>query len=663
MCGISGQISKSRINLDSFVKMNQIIEHRGPDDEGFVLFNESGTFTFGSSQSNVEIWKHKLDYLPNETIENSTFNANIAFGHRRLSILDLSVTGHQPMCAKDKLYWITFNGEIYNYLEIKEDLKEKGYSFVSESDTEVILNAYREWGIDCQQRFKGMWAFVIYDVIQSKLFFSRDRFGMKPLYYWNGPNGDFYFGSEIKQFTVLEGWKARLNLSTAYDYLKYSITDHTNETLFKGISSLPPGCCIHISVNDLLTSSNSIAYSRWYELSEVESKLNYEEVKLELYSKFKSSVDLHLRSDVQIGSALSGGIDSAAIVSMTNEILEEQGKSNLQKTFTSCSKEAKYDERHWAESVVKLFNLDAKFIYPECEDIFKLTDKIIWHLDEPYQSQSAFLGYHVFSSAKASKIKVLLNGQGADEYLSGYGEFRKIRQLSLMKKFKLVQLKKELGSYQMVLRLVVKMFSTRFINFLRNDLNFSLKSEFDNLLNSNLFKDTVHPYKKLKFGKSNEFGVAGYQLFHDPLQRYLRWEDRLSMANSIEARVPFLDHELVEFVVSLPLSFKDDGTTSKKVLVEALEKLLPMEIFNRKDKMGFITAEEIWFTKDCKSEFLKLFDDNIDFAKGVINKSEARKYVIEMQEGKRPFDYSYWRIILFCIWMRVFNVELNLPCT
>jgi asparagine synthase (glutamine-hydrolysing) len=658
MCGISGQISKSRINLDSFVKMNQIIEHRGPDDEGFVLFNESGAFTFGSSQSNVEIWKHKLDYLPNETIENSTFNANIAFGHRRLSILDLSVTGHQPMCADDKRYWITFNGEIYNYLEIKEDLKEKGYSFVSESDTEVILNAYREWGIDCQQRFKGMWAFVIYDVIQSKLFFSRDRFGIKPLYYWNGPNGDFYFGSEIKQFTVLEGWKARLNLSSAYDYLKYSITDHTNETLFKGVSSLPPGCCIHISVNDLLKSSNSIAYSRWYELSEVESKLNYEEAKLELYSKFKSSVDLHLRSDVQIGSSLSGGIDSASIVSMTNEILEEQGKSNLQKTFTSCSKEAKYDERHWAESVVKRFNLDAKFIYPECEDIFNLTDKIIWHLDEPYQSQSVFLGYHVFSSAKASKIKVLLNGQGADEYLSGYGEFRKIRQLSLLKKFNLVQLKKELGSYQMVLSFTVKTFSTRVIDVLRNNFNFSLKSEFDNLLNSNLLKDTVHPYKKLKFVKANEFKVARYQLFHDPLQRYLRWEDRLSMANSIEARVPFLDHELVEFVVSLPLSFKEDGSTSKKVLVEALEKLLPTEIFSRKDKMGFLTAEANWFTKGFKSEFLKLFDDNIDFAKGVINKSEARKYIIEMQEVKIPFDYSYWRIILFCIWMRVFKVEI-----
>jgi asparagine synthase (glutamine-hydrolysing) len=659
MCGITGQISNSNIDLDSLVKMNQIIQHRGPDDEGFVLFNENVAHVLGSSQSNAEIWKYKLDYLPAENIEEFKPKANIAFGHRRLSILDLSVTGHQPMCNSDKRYWITFNGEIYNYLEIKEELKEKGYNFVSESDTEVILNAYQEWGMDCQHKFKGMWSFVIYDVKQSKLFISRDRFGIKPLYYWFNPNGDFYFASEIKQFTVIDGWKAQLNVAAAYDYLKYSITDHTDETLFKGVFSLPPGCCVHISVNDLLKSSNYIAYSRWYELSEQRSKINYEESKLEFYSRFKSSVDLHLRSDVQIGSSLSGGLDSAAIVSMINEILEEQGKSNLQKTFTSCSKEAKYDERHWAESVVKRFNLDAEFIYPEGEAIFNLTDKIIWHLDEPYQSQSAFLGYHVFSSAKASDIKVLLNGQGADEYLSGYGEFRKILQLSLLRKFKLAQVKKELGSYQMVLSLIVKTFSTRFNNFLRNSFNFSLKSEFDNLLNSNLFKDSVHPYKKLKFVKSNELRVAGYQLFHDPLQRYLRWEDRLSMANSIEARVPFLDHELVEFVVSLPLSFKDDGTTSKKVLVEALEKLLPTEIFNRKDKMGFITAEASWFTKDCKSQFLKLFDDNIDFAKGVINKSEARKYIIEMQEGKMPFDYSYWRIILFCIWMRVFKVEIE----
>lgn len=659
MCGISGQISNSKIDLDSLVKMNQIIQHRGPDDEGFVLFNEKGAHVFGSSQSNAEIYNQKLDYLPSEYIEDSKQSANIAFGHRRLSILDLSVTGHQPMCAADKRYWITFNGEIYNYLEIKDELIEKGYNFVSESDTEVILNAYQEWGMDCQNRFKGMWAFVIYDVKQSKLFISRDRFGIKPLYYWFNPDGDFYFASEIKQFTVIDGWQAKLNVAAAHDYLKYSITDHTDETLFKGVFILPPGCCVHISVNDLLKSSDSLIYSRWYELSEQRSKINYERAKLEFYSKFKSSVDLHLRSDVQIGSALSGGLDSSAVVSMINEILEEKGKSNLQKTFTSCSKEEKFSERKWADSVVQGFNLDAEYIYPESNDIFNLTDKIIWHLDEPYQSQSAFLGYHVFGSAKASRIKVLLNGQGADEYLSGYGEFRKIRQLSLLKKFKLVQLKQELGSYQMVLSLIVKTYSTRVINFLRNRVNFSFKSEFDNLLNINLFKDTVHPYKKLKFDKTNEFKVARYQLFHDPLQRYLRWEDRLSMANSIEARVPFLDHELVEFVVSLPLSFKEDGSTSKKVLVESLENLLPTEIFNRKDKLGFITPEEIWFTKDCKSDFLKLFDDNIDFAKGVVNKSEARKYIIEMQEGKIAFDYSYWRIILFCIWMRVFKIELN----
>jgi asparagine synthase (glutamine-hydrolysing) len=509
-----------------------------------------------------------------------------------------------------------------------------------------------------QHKFKGMWAFVIYDVKQSKLFISRDRFGIKPLYYWFNPNGDFYFASEIKQFTVLEGWKAKLNISAAYDYLKYSITDHTNETLFNGVSCLPPGCCVHNSVNDLLKYSDSLAYSRWYELSKRSSKINYEEAKLEVYSKFKSSVDLHLRSDVQIGSALSGGLDSAAIVSMTNEILEEQGKSNLQKTFTSCSKEAKYDERLWVESVVKRFNLDAEFIYPKGDEVFSLSHKITWHLDQPYQSQSILLSYEIFKSAQVSNIKVLLNGQGADEYMSGYNEFRLIRNLRLLKHLQLYSLKREMGGYLKLPSLFLYGLKLGFNSITNNLYNLKRDSVLNNVLEKKINQESVHPYRKLNYIKKSEFDVMNYQVFHDPLQRYLNWTDRLSMSNSIEARVPFLDHNLVEFVTSLPPNFNVDGTRNKKLMFESLEEILPFEVFNRRDKMGFISPEESWFKKDFPSEFLKLYDDNIDFAKGVINKNEGRKYLIEMQEGKIPFDYSYWRIISFSIWMKIFNVEL-----
>ena len=205
MCGISGVISKTNIHIDSFVKMNQIIRHRGPDDEGFVLFNDVNFEVFGSADTASESYESNEKYSPKMDIKNTSFEAYIGFGHRRLSILDLSPKGHQPMCSNEERYWITFNGEIYNYIEIRDELIQLGYSFNTDTDTEVIINAYKQWGIDCQHKFNGMWAFAIYDTIEKSIFLSRDRFGIKPLYYWFSTEGDFYFGSEIKQFTALPG--------------------------------------------------------------------------------------------------------------------------------------------------------------------------------------------------------------------------------------------------------------------------------------------------------------------------------------------------------------------------------------------------------------------------------------------------------------------------
>ena len=662
MCGVSGVIAKNLVKIDSFVKMNQIIKHRGPDDEGFVLFSDSEYKVLGSNDTAKETWEAKGIYLPINKVAQTTFQAQVAFGHRRLSILDLSPKGHQPMCGDDRRYWITFNGEIYNYIEIRDELIQLGYSFNTDTDTEVIINAYKQWGIDCQHKFNGMWAFAIYDTIEKSIFLSRDRFGIKPLYYWFSTEGDFYFGSEIKQFTALPGWRAVLNKERAFDYLYYALTDHTDETLFKGVYILPPGCSFESKIKNVKSDNGKITFFKWYHPVTLTTKMSFNEAKAHFLEKFKDSIKLHLRADVPLGSALSGGLDSSSIVSYINILLKQQGKSELQKTFSSCSHDERFDERKWMEEVVKETKVDGHYVYPKGEDIFSLTDKLIWHMDEPYQSQSAFLGYHVFQEAKKNNVIVLLNGQGADEYLSGYANFRILRHKRLLKALKIIKLKNELGSVSKVISILNLFLKDAIPSTYRNKLAFynSKNKAFDKIVRiKKLVKEKKHPYDTMSYDNRNHVVISKHQLFNEPLQKYLRWEDRNSMAHSIEARVPFLDYRLVEFVHSLPLEYLDAPNLSKRILVEAMKGILPEKVRNRKDKKGFITPEQQWFTIDFKNEFLKLFQDNINYAKGLIDENEAKSYLTQMQKGMIPFDYSYWHIILFCIWMKTFNVELD----
>ncbi len=391
------------------------------------MFNDHDLKVLGSSDTALDSWSSEELYAPKTDIKGLSYEANVGFGHRRLSILDLTPNWHQPMCTKDERYWITYNGEVYNYLEVRDELITLGHSFETDTDTEVILSAYQEWGIACQHRFNGMWAFAIYDRQEKTIFLSRDRFGIKPLYYWFSPEGDFYFASEIKQFTVLPGWKAILNKERALDYLYFALTDHTEETLFAGVYLVPPSNFIFENIEKLKSNRSKFKTEQWYTIKTEDSKLSFEEARKQFLDKFKDSINLHLRADVSIGSALSGGLDSSSIVSYINVLLKQENKPELQKTFSSCSEDLRFDERIWMEEVVKETLVDGHYVYPKGEDVFKLTDKLIWFMDEPYQSQSAFLGYHVFEEAKKNNVIVLLNGQGADEYLSGYGKFRYIR--------------------------------------------------------------------------------------------------------------------------------------------------------------------------------------------------------------------------------------------
>jgi asparagine synthase (glutamine-hydrolysing) len=445
-----------------------------------------------------------------------------------------------------------------------------------------------------------------------------------------------------------------LNKPRALDYLYHAQTDHTEESLFKGVYSIPPSHYVFLDVEKVKENVFKLEPVKWYNVNIIKSKQTFKEAKNEFLNKFKDSVELHLRADVPIGSALSGGLDSSSIVSYINILLKKENKTDLQKTFSSCSEDPRYDERSWMEEVVKETLVDGHYVYPKGEDVFKLTEKLIWFMDEPYQSQSAFLGYHVFMEAKKNNVVVLLNGQGADEYLSGYGAYKRIRQNNLIKKFEFKQLYAEINKPISFIRFILVSILNKFPSVKQK---ISPNIQFKNVINHKILgaKSGILNYNNINC----HVNISKMQLLVDPLPRYLRWEDRNSMAHSVEARVPFLDYRLIEFVHSLPLNYLDAPHQSKHILVEALKGILPEKVRNRKDKKGFITPEQKWFMTEFCDDFIKLFEDNVIYAKGTIDKQEGIKYLNNMQKGKVPFDYSYWRITLFCVWMKTFNVEID----
>jgi asparagine synthase (glutamine-hydrolysing) len=425
MCGIAGILSSYILTARNICQMTNIIRHRGPDDKGFIILkHDSELISAGGKDTPKDVWETITPYRPELKIEDlSVTQCSLMFGHRRLSIFDLSPAGHQPMCYAEGRYWIIYNGEIYNHTDIRAELEKLGYKFFTPTDTEVILASYAEWGEGCINKFVGMWVFAIFDRTKNEIFLSRDRYGIKPLYYWFSPDGDFAFASEIKQFISLPGWRAILNPQRAYDHLVCSIADHTDETMFKGVYQIPGGHYFKTTLNNLKPgASGRVTSKKWYNLKRKQFNGSFDKAAIRFRQLFVQSINEHLRADVQVGSALSGGLDSSAIVCEVNRILSCNNRESLQKTFSSCSIKQEYDERKWIDIVIKHAHVDAHFIYPAVNEVFEQTSDILWHHDEPYQYQSAFLAYNVFRLTNENGVKVLLNGQGADEYLGGYGQ-------------------------------------------------------------------------------------------------------------------------------------------------------------------------------------------------------------------------------------------------
>ncbi|NGX57533.1 MAG: Asparagine synthetase [glutamine-hydrolyzing] 1 [Chlamydiae bacterium] len=619
MCGIAALFGNVP-SREAIKQMTDLVAHRGPDGEGFRYF----------TRNQVDI---------------------AHLGHRRLSILDLSNHGNQPMTSRDDRYHITYNGEIYNYIELKRELEKKGHQFVSHCDTEVLLAAFCEWGPACLSKLNGMFAFVIYDSLKERFFVARDRFGIKPLYLWISNKGYVAFASEIKQLTVLPGFRPGLNHQRAYDFLNWSIHDHTAETLFSDVMQLRGGEYWEGSVDDI-----QFQPVKWYFLNDSPFQGSLDDA-ASLYREFLTdSINLRLRSDVKLGSCLSGGLDSSSIVCLIHDLLGQKNARDQQLTFSACSTVERFDERKFMDQVVSQTNHQAYFTTPDHHTLMAELDEIIWHQDEPFGTTSIFAQWEVFKLAKKHQVKVMLDGQGADEQLAGYTVCYGFHFLSLFRSMRWWTLWREMALARPTVSHVnplVLLGSKLLPDWLRVPLRrlYRRPSEKPNWLSFQyLNAEDCDPFPGV-----DQLGLPEYchhMTFTSSLPMLLHFEDRDSMAHSIEARTPFLDWRLVELTLSLSSDCKISEGITKRVLRESMKGVIPKGILDRRDKIGFATAEEVWM-KDSK--FRQILDDAIVSSCGIVLPTVLDDYD-QMVEGKEPFSNQYWRIICFGRWMDRYKV-------
>ncbi|HTX88741.1 MAG TPA: asparagine synthase (glutamine-hydrolyzing), partial [Bacteroidales bacterium] len=432
MCGIAGIISTKPFDPGHLVRMSEQMKHRGPDDEGYCLFPPAGEPVFLRGDRTIP----ELGALPHHSSFQQRNDILSGIAHRRLSILDLTETGHQPMTDPDTGCVIVLNGEIYNYLEIKQELETKGHTFRSRSDTEVILHAYREWGAGCVNRFLGMWAFCLADPRENRILLSRDRFGIKPLYYY--PEDDaLYFASEAKSIVAVAR-TIRLDEDNVFRYMANGSLSNPDETLIRGLREVPEGSTLFINTRTLGRQVGNYYTFREHIVPEPDTGEDSHIIRFR--ELLDDSVKIHLRSDVPVGSCLSGGLDSSAIVAFAASRPEVSHFA----TFTARYDQPAIDESRFAGMVVARYpRIEDHYTTPSAEGFWKDWEKLIWHQDFPFHSTSMYAQWEVMKLAGGHRIKVLLDGQGSDEILGGYDTFVGQYLYDFLKKGKLGRLYRE----------------------------------------------------------------------------------------------------------------------------------------------------------------------------------------------------------------------------
>jgi asparagine synthase (glutamine-hydrolysing) len=634
MCGINGialsSNSRRSIDVAALERMRDVLTHRGPDDQGIFVDTRAG---------------------------------RIGLGHRRLSIVDVA-SGHQPMTNEDGSLQIIYNGEIYNHADFRSVLEARGHVYTTHCDTETILHLYEEYGDRCVDHLRGMFAFAIWDQNRRELFIARDRLGVKPLYYAQTNDGSLYFASEIKALLEVSTIKAELNYQALPDYLA-NHAPSGEETLFSGIKRLLPG-------HTLLWRDGAIQIKCYWDISFAKDEdLNRSDKDYiaEWTELFRESVRLRLMADVPLGMFLSGGIDSSAIAAVMSGMIAEPIK-----TFSVAFAEREANELEYARLVARSFKTDHHEVVVSPADFFAALPKLVWHEDEPIAHPSSVALYFV-SQLASQHVKVVLTGEGSDELLGGYGRYRKtILNVKLGTRYQQLApagvrsaIRKQIDALPTASRLRQKLLRT-FLT-LSPDIDsiyFDNFAVFPRAMQKDLLTSEARerigivaadPYSAMRgiLAQTDATSLLDRLLYADTktyLHELLMKQDQMSMAASIESRVPFLDHKLVEFSARLPERMKLRGATTKYILRESMKGLLPDAILSR-PKMGFPVPIGAWF----RGAFAGILDEYVlserAVSRDIFEPAFVRSLVRRHQDGE---DHSerLWALVNFEIWQRQF---------
>lgn len=614
MCGLCGVVEFGKpADVECVLRMRETLRHRGPDGTG--LFEDEG----------------------------------VALGHTRLAIIDLSDNGLQPFASEDGTVQLLHNGEIYNYRELRAELEGYGHRFRTATDTEVLLAAYRTWGDACVTRFNGMWAFTIWDGRRRRLFCSRDRFGVKPLYY-KYEQGRFRFASELKAFG---SEAARPNPPAIRSFLEQGYVNHTHETMFDGVFTLPPA-------HSLVLDERGLRLSRYWRL---ESGHTPPQSAAEAVREtFLDSIRLRLRSDVPVGTALSGGLDSSAVACAVSHLLRTEHESAeavgaRQRTFTAYFDDPGFDERPFAHAIVDQAKAEPHWVSFTSDDLLADLPLIVESQDEPFGSTSIAAQWYVMREARRAGVRVMLDGQGGDEVFAGYPVYWGTRLADLLASGRVRSFAHEAAAYR-------GMSGARFAAvaaqvarpFIPESLKLRLRGTVTGA--SALLGSALREVPPLTDGE-----LAHGDRLHRMLRRILlceglpellRYEDRNSMAHSIEARVPFLDYRLVELGFSLPgHELLSDGMT-KVVLRQALADLIPPVVRDRRDKLGFVTPEARFFRESLGAFAQEVFASRRCAERGLVDTRAALERLGQHRRGELDAGFELWRALSVELWARRF---------
>lgn len=643
MCGINGLITRDNTLKRKIAAMNQLLRHRGPDDEGFVLIDSrSNNGAECHGDDSIAAIKERTPHINSSNVE----EYDVILAHRRLAIIDLSENGHGPMKGDAKL-WLTFNGEIYNYIELREELKSLGHTFRTETDSEVILNAYLCWGVECLNKFNGMWAFAIWDGRKNELFLARDRFGVKPLYYSYNERY-FAFSSEIKPLVYLFGSPPAVNSEKIPFFIFYGNRLNSIDTYIKGVNSLQAS-------HYLMYKGGKISTHRYYDVGvHPHQSMNEEELKDNIVSTLQDSIKLRFRSDVPVGTCLSGGFDSSSIVSLSSRLNEK----SLQ-TFSAVWQEKECDETRYIDIVNEKYGCVPHKVTPQAYEFEKVFNEMSWYQEIPTEGPGLYPQWYVMAKAKEN-VTVLLDGQGGDEVFGGYflmgaylrGVLRDKKIGGIFSEFKAFR---EFLNKNGIHSFASWLFPKQYTRLARTKLSERFKIINKNVLNATnkkLLEHDLEPPKKFP----NYINNLSYHFVTSfTIPTLLHYEDRSSMAHSIESRVPFLDYRLVELGLNLNSRFLTHKGVSRPLYRKALQPYLPDEVVNRRDKLGYPTPFAEW-TRTSLREYISsklLTNDTLIYE--YIDKAQLALNLNNHFSGIKDYSWEIWRMLSLENFLRLYK--------